>query len=122
VGPDLRLRRFSPSSQRVLNLIAGDVGRHVGDFKLKINLPGLEPLIQEVLDTLAVKELEVTDQQGAWYRMVVRPYKTSDHRIEGAVITLMDIDLMKRREAELRTSEERFRMLVEDVKDYAIYS
>jgi signal transduction histidine kinase len=101
VGADLRLRRFSPCTHRVLNVLPGDVGRSIGDFKLKINVPDLEPLIQEVLDTLAIKELEVADQHGSWYRMVVRPYKTSDLRIDGAVITLLDIDLMKRREKEV---------------------
>jgi two-component system CheB/CheR fusion protein len=122
VGRDLRLRRFTPSSQRVLSLLPDDVGRNVGDFKLKINLPDLEPLIQEVLDSFAAKEVEVTDQQDVWYRMVVRPYKTSDNRIDGAVITLIDIDLMKRREDVLRTSEQWFRILVEDVKDHAMFS
>ena len=32
----------------MLSLIPTDVGRHIGDFKLKINLPGLEPLVQQV--------------------------------------------------------------------------
>jgi two-component system, chemotaxis family, CheB/CheR fusion protein len=122
VGADLRLRRFTPCAHRVLSLRAGDVGRSIGDFKLKINLPDLEPLIHEVLDKLTVKELEVTDHQGVWYRMMIRPYKTSDMRIDGAVITLLDIDLMKRREAALAISEERFRMLVEGVREYAIFS
>ena len=122
VGPDLRLRRFTPCAHRVLNLLSSDVGRNIGDFKLKINLPDLEPLIHEVLDNLAVKELEVTDQQGTWYRMMIRPYKTSDLRIDGAVITLLDVDVMKHREDAVRIAEERLRMLVEGVQDYAIVS
>src|SRR5581483_4899407 len=35
---------------------------------------------------------EVQDRQGRSYSMIVRPYKTSDQRIEGAVMALVDIE------------------------------
>ena len=53
LGPDLQIRRYSPSAQRVLNLTPNDVGRPIGDFKLKIEVPDLESWAHRVLETLA---------------------------------------------------------------------
>jgi two-component system, chemotaxis family, CheB/CheR fusion protein len=61
---DLLIRRFSPSAKRVLNLLPSDIGRPIGDFKPKINVPDLEPMIEAVLGTLAPKEREVFDVEG----------------------------------------------------------
>ena len=116
LGLDLHIRRFSPSAQRVLSLIPTDIGRHIGDFKLKINVPDLEPLIQQVLDTLEVQHREVEDDEGRWHKLIVRPYKTLDNKIDGAIITLSDIDALKRREQELQESRDYAVSIVETVR------
>lgn len=95
LSDDLRIRRFTPRAVKVLNLIAGDIGRPISDFKLKLNLPNLQELINEVLESLTVKEQEVQDMEGHWYALRIRPYKTADNRINGVVITLQDIDAVK---------------------------
>lgn len=95
LSDDLRIRRFTPRAVKVLNLIAGDIGRPISDFKLKLNLPNLQELITEVLESLTVKEQEVQDMEGHWYALRIRPYKTADNRINGVVITLQDIDAVK---------------------------
>ena len=46
LGPDLRIRRFTPTAEKLLNLIPTDVGRPLGDIKLNLDdLPDLEPLL-----------------------------------------------------------------------------
>ena len=117
LGHDLHIRRFSPSAQRVLSLIPTDIGRHIGDFKLKINVPDLEPLIQQVLDTPEVQQREVEDEAGRWHKLIVRPYKTLDNRIDGAIITLSDIDELKRREQSLQKSRDYAVSVVETVRE-----
>jgi two-component system CheB/CheR fusion protein len=92
---DLCIRRYTPRAVKVLNLIAADVGRPISDFKIKLNLPNLQDLILEVLETLHVKELDVQDLDARWYSLRIRPYKTADNRINGVVLTLQDIDAMK---------------------------
>jgi two-component system CheB/CheR fusion protein len=72
-------------------LIPGDVGRPISDIKPNIALPDLDKLAQEVIDSLTVKELEVKDDDGHWYSLRVRPYRTSENKIDGAVIVLVDI-------------------------------
>jgi two-component system CheB/CheR fusion protein len=103
VGRDLRIRRFTPAAERLLKVIASDVGRLITDLRLRIDVPDLEALLGEVIDTMALKERDVQDEEGHWYAMQLRPYKTLDNRIDGAVMTLFDIDEMKRLLASQRT-------------------
>jgi len=58
-----------------------------------------------VIDTVRVKELEVQDGDGRWFALRLRPYRTIDNRIDGAVLMLVDIDAIKRNQ-ELRRRDE----------------
>ncbi|OUL20911.1 hypothetical protein BV372_32330 [Nostoc sp. T09] len=94
---DLRVRRFTPLAAKIFNLIPTDVGRPLGDINHKLNIPNLEQEILEVISTLNLKSQEVQDQDGHWYDLRIRPYKTSDNKIDGAVVVLVDIDTIKTR-------------------------
>lgn len=112
VDHQLRILRFTPAATRIINLIAGDVGRPVGH--LVSNLVGYEQLVadvQEVLDTLVTKEREVQTVDGRWYTMRIQLYRTLDNVIEGAVLTFVDITDMKKIRAALQESESLFREL-----------
>ena len=96
LGPDRRVRRFTPAAARLFNLIPGDVGRPLGDLRGRIGMSELEPEIQAALDSLAVQTRDVMDQDGRWHSMHVRPYKTQENRIEGVVMIFVDIDELKK--------------------------
>ncbi len=91
VGNDLRIRWFTPQAEKVFSLLPTDVGRRISDFKPKINVPELEKLFLDVIDTLTIQEREVQDQDGRPYSMWIRPYRTVDNRIDGAVMALLEI-------------------------------
>jgi two-component system CheB/CheR fusion protein len=93
----LRIRRFNPGAQRTLNLIPSDAGRSIRDLKLTLDLDDLDEMIASVIDTLEVRELEVRDRGGRTYLLRIRPYKTADNKIEGAVLVLIDIDQLKKK-------------------------
>jgi two-component system, chemotaxis family, CheB/CheR fusion protein len=95
LGNDLRIRRFTAMAEKVLNLIPTDAGRPLSDIKPNIDLPQLEQMILEVVDTLVIQELEVQDRWGRWYSLCIRPYKTFDNKIDGVVMTLFDINTLK---------------------------
>jgi two-component system CheB/CheR fusion protein len=116
VGHDLRIRRITPTAQRVLNLIASDVGRPLGNIKTNLRVANLEGIISSVIDRITPTETEVQDLQGHWYSMRIRPYRTADNKIEGAVMVLVDTDAIKRNEE----SEAVWRALVEPVPDFII--
>ena len=90
VASDLRIRRFTPMAERVLNLIPTDMGRPISDIKPNIDCPDIEKLIGEAIDSVSVKEREVRDRQGKWYSLRIRPYKNMENRIDGAVLVLTD--------------------------------
>jgi two-component system, chemotaxis family, CheB/CheR fusion protein len=96
VGDDLRIRRFTPSSQKLLALMPTDIGRRLGEIHPKIGTDDLEELVRHTVSEGSVHEREVRDASGAWYLMRIRPYKTWDQQIEGAVISFQDIDILKR--------------------------
>ncbi|HBF35936.1 MAG TPA: hypothetical protein DDW50_01290, partial [Firmicutes bacterium] len=95
LGNDLRIRRFTPMAEKILNFIPSDVGRPFSDIKPNIDLPHLEKIILEVMDTLITFEKEVQDRSGRWYSMCIRPYRTLENKIDGVVITLFNIDTLK---------------------------
>lgn len=96
LGPDLRVRRFTPMAENLLNLVSTDIGRPVGAIKLKFDLPDLEALLRQVLNTVSIHEREVQDTHGHWYSLRLRPYKSLENKIDGVVMIMVDIDLQKR--------------------------
>jgi two-component system, chemotaxis family, CheB/CheR fusion protein len=96
VGRDLRVRRFTPASDRVMRVIPSDVGRPLSDIKLRVPLPDLEHQIRAAIEMLRVTEQEVRDEDGRWWALVIRPYQTVDRRVDGAVLVFSDIDASKR--------------------------
>ncbi|HEX5179646.1 MAG TPA: CheR family methyltransferase, partial [Gemmatimonadaceae bacterium] len=92
---DQRIRRYTAGAERLMNLIPSDVGRPIADLRSTLDSTILSSMISEAIDSLRVNETDVQDRTGHWYSMVVRPYKTSDQRIDGAVIVFHDIDARK---------------------------
>ena len=95
VGMDLRVRRFTPRARELLNLIETDVGRPVTDIRPNLEVPDIEGLLNQAVDQVQPVEREVQDVKGRWYTVRIRPYRTADNRIDGAVIAYVDIDRFK---------------------------
>ena len=117
LGPDLRIRRFNPTAQEMLNLIPGDVGRPISDLKLPLEVDDLKGLLTEVMDHLAVKEVEVRNRQGRWYSLRLKPYRTLDQRIDGVVLALVDIDALKRSLEEVEEARNYAQGIVETLRE-----
>jgi two-component system CheB/CheR fusion protein len=96
VSNDVRIRRFTPLAQKLFNLLPGDVGRRLGEIRPNIDVDDLETLAREAIRSAAAQERQVRTNEGGWQTLHVRPYKTWDNRIEGAVISLQDVDALKR--------------------------
>ena len=92
----LRIRRFNPGAGRSLNLVSSDLGRPIADINTKLPLENLDQLVRSVIDTLAVRELEVRDRNGHMQSLRIRPYRTADNKIDGAVLVLIDLDEFRR--------------------------
>ena len=120
VDHQLRIMRFTPAADKIINLILSDVGRPVGH--IVTNLAGYDALvsdIRKVLNTLVPKEVEVQTTEGKWYTLRIQPYRTLDNVIEGAVITFVDITRIKQAMASLKENKElrRFAVVLQDAHD-----
>lgn len=96
LGPDLRIRLITPPAERSLNLRPADVGRPITELKLPIEVPELGRVLADVVATLTVWTREMQDVLGRWWSVRISPYQTTDNRIEGAVLVLVDVDELKR--------------------------
>ncbi|MCA9674604.1 MAG: PAS domain-containing protein, partial [Myxococcales bacterium] len=102
---ELRIQRFTRETTRVANLIQADIGRPIGDLSNKLEYEQLEDDAREVLRTLVFKQVVVRSQDGAWLQVRIMPYRTSDDRISGVVITFFDVTRFH--ELELALDDER---------------
>jgi len=92
VDNNLTIRRATPPARDTFNVADTDVGRRITELKPNIDMPDLEKLVHEVIDSLHVCEREVRDKQDRLYSLRIRPYRTTDNKIDGAVLTLVDIN------------------------------
>ncbi len=110
---EMRIKRFTPQSARLLNLRAGDTGRPLAEIAPNLRDDQLLAHALSVLEDLAPIETEILADDGTHYLRRIQPYRTRDNRIEGVVVTFIDITLRIAAEAAIRSSEERYRMLFE---------
>ena len=96
VSADLRIRRITPTAEKLLNLIPTDVGRPIGDIKPNIDCADIDHLIADAIDGGTVKEQRCHDREGRGYVLRVRPYKNLENKIDGAVLTLAELDEAQR--------------------------
>ena len=116
VDAQLRIRRFTPQARTTLNLLPSDIGRPISDIRPNVDVADLAQQITEVIATVTLKELEVQDGAGRWYRLQIRPYKTLDNTVDGAVLTLVDVDSLKRAQQDAEWGREYSAGIVEAVQ------
>jgi two-component system CheB/CheR fusion protein len=117
LGGDLRIRRFTPAVEGIFNLMSSDVGRSLSDITHKLIVPDLEQQILEVIRTLNFKFQEVQDRDGRWYDLRIRPYRTIDNKIDGAVVMLVDINELKLSAQHLMEAKNYAEKIVETVRE-----
>ena len=116
VDGELRIRRFTPMAQLVSNLIAGDVGRSIEEVKLKVKVDDLTQKIQDTLTSLTPKEWDIQGSDDRWFRMQIRPYRGSDKRLDGVLLTFFDVDVLKRSLQAAESARDYARSIVETVQ------
>jgi len=102
VDTKLAVKRFTPRAAGIFNLIARDVGRRLLDITHRLEYPQLQSDVEATLGSLQPQEREVRARDGSHYIVRVRPYRTSDDKIAGAVLTFVDISRRRNAEDEVR--------------------
>ncbi|HEY6404357.1 MAG TPA: PAS domain S-box protein, partial [Blastocatellia bacterium] len=144
---DLTIRRFNTPAEKIFNLLATDVGRPLSSVRHNLVVVNerssrgndsrasattenqslttsaattpfpLEDFLREVIDTVSVREREVRDKDDRWYVIRARPYMTSDNKIDGAVLLLVDIDELKRAEREAKAARDYAEATIRTARD-----
>jgi two-component system CheB/CheR fusion protein len=97
---------FTPAARNIFNLIPADHGRLLSDITNKLEYDGLLQDAETVLDKLATAEREVRTTEGKVALMRIAPYRTTEDRINGVVITFVDITARKQAEQQLQENNE----------------
>jgi two-component system CheB/CheR fusion protein len=101
LGIDHRIRRFTTAAAKHLAMVPGDVGRPISNLKLPLDIPDLEGLLADVVDTVRPYVRDLPEQSGQSFSLRIYPYRTADNKIDGAVVVLIDVTELRRGEEAL---------------------
>ncbi|MGE5499209.1 MAG: PAS domain-containing protein, partial [Syntrophothermus sp.] len=111
---ELRIRRFTKQTTKIFKFIQSDIGRSFTDQVSDLIYPEILNDVMEVLHTLVLIEKDVAANDGRWFSVRIMPYRTTDDRIDGLVITFTDITKAKNLEAELNKTIAMLRLQEQD--------
>ncbi len=117
---NMNILRFTPQVSQLFKLIQTDVGRSITHMVSNLQDVDLTAVIQEVIDHLKTREMEVRAVNGEWFNLRIMPYRTLDNFINGAVLTFHRITPLKTLEARLNLIRESFGLLVDAISEPAV--
>jgi len=117
---NMRIVLFTPAASNIFNLIPSDHGRLISDITHKLDYNNLLNDAALVLEKLHTIEKEIWTTDGRFFIIRLLPYRTEEQKINGVVITFMDITNRKRNENALRMANERF-LLAEEAANGFVY-
>lgn len=97
----LCIRFFTPATRAIFSVIPGDIGRPLADLRSLADDRDLLADARLVLSESNIIEREISVSGGAWFLRRISPYRTHDDRVEGVVITFVDITDRRRTAAAL---------------------
>lgn len=116
----LRIQRYTPSTVELFNIMPGDRNRPISHLTHKLEYETLAEDAEKVLRSLVPIEHEVRDVAGRQLLARLRPYRTVNNRIDGVVLTFVDITTIRETERALEQSHERYRLMAEGTTEYAM--
>ncbi|PTB22875.1 chemotaxis protein [Trinickia symbiotica] len=102
VDRNMRIKRFTPRATDVFSIISSDVGRSLLDITHRLEYDRLADDAAEAFDSLRLIERELKSTDGRWYLARFLPYRTTEDRIDGAVLSFVDITSRRAAEEQLR--------------------
>jgi len=113
---ELRVRRFTPSAAALLRISSQDIGRDVRDLHASPDLGEVVPQLRAVLAARTAHDVEIRDHDGRWYTVRLHPYLDVEGRIDGVVISFIDVDTIRRSLAAATEARDYARAVVETVR------
>jgi two-component system, chemotaxis family, CheB/CheR fusion protein len=117
---DLNIRRYTDEATKIFKLIKSDIGRPFTDLVSDLIYPELATDALEVLRTLIFIEKQIPTKDERWFTIRIMPYRTFDDRIDGLVITFINMSNLRLTEVKLFEKEQIHRMLLNSSSDIII--
>jgi len=114
---ELKIRRFTPAIINQFALLDSDIGRPITGFANSFLDKNMYPEIENVVNKLVVFEKEIKDEKGNYYLMRVLPYRTDAGQIDGAVLTFIPINELKKANDQFTEVAERYRAVFDHSYD-----
>ena len=114
---ELNIRRYTNQATKIFKLIKSDIGRPLSDLVSDLIYPELDDDAMEVLRTLVFIQKAIPAKDGRWFSIRIMPYRTFDDRIDGLVITFINISDLKLMEVKLHETEQLNRLLMHSSSD-----
>ena len=114
---ELNIRRYTTQATQIFKLIKSDIGRPFTDQVSDLIYPDLESDALEVLRTLVFIQKQIPTTDHRWYSIRIMPYRTSDDRIDGLVITFINITELKQADAKLFEKEQFIHLLAKNTSN-----
>lgn len=118
----LNIRRFTKQVVNLFKILDGDIGRPITDLTTDLIDLELVDDAMNVLQTLVSIEKNIPTRDGRWFIIRVMPYRTFDDRIDGIVITFIDITKRKLAEEGYMNTQLLLESSIESFKDMMILS
>ena len=110
---ELNIRRYTDQATKIFKLIKSDIGRPFTDQVSQLIYPDLAEDAIEVLRTLIFIEKQIPTKDGKWFSTRIMPYRTFDDRIDGLVITFINISDLKQADEKLNETEQLNHLLLD---------
>jgi two-component system, chemotaxis family, CheB/CheR fusion protein len=117
---ELNIRRFTNQTTKIFKLIKSDIGRPFTDQVSDLIYPELADDALEVLRTLVFIQKQISTKDGRWFLIRIMPYRTFDDRIDGLVITFINISDLKQMEVNLLEIEQTNRLIINSASEIII--
>jgi two-component system, chemotaxis family, CheB/CheR fusion protein len=103
----LRIKRFTERVTELFSITPADEGRPITDFAHQLDYDALVKDCRAVLADLAPVRRQLSSRGGRWYDVRLRPYRTVEDKIDGVVITFVDVSDLLLAEAAVERGERR---------------
>ncbi len=106
---------FTSAATDLFNLIPSDKGRPFKHITHQLNYDSIQSDIEHVSKKLETIKKVVADDKNHQYIMRLRPYRTINDKIDGVVLTFVDITTLKKAEQQLKEEVERSETLQKQI-------
>ncbi|MEM6336418.1 MAG: PAS domain-containing protein, partial [Bacteroidota bacterium] len=108
-----RLRKFTPATQEVVNVLESDIGRPMAH--LTHQFPGIDlaVLVDKVIDNLIPLERQIHTAEHRTYVLRIMPYRTHTLQVEGVVMTFIEVTALEQARQAAEQAEAKIYQFVE---------